>query len=165
MNASTTPRILLSLLAAALLALAALPTRAAPAGGDYLAMQVPDLPRAVQFFHAVMNCAPVDAGVDASQTALLDCGNGHIVALTRGEAPERQHPPIAGTLATDDALAAATWLRANHVRIVKGPVRVAEGPGVARIVVTFLTPWGQPLQLTSHAPASALPVNAQLAVQ
>lgn len=157
---------LLPLLAAALLALAALPTRAAPAGGgDYLALQVPDLPRAVRFFHAVMNCAPIDAGADAAQTALLDCGDGHIVALTRGEAPNGQHQSVAGTLATDDALAAAAWLRANHVRIVHGPVRVAEGPGVAQIVVTFLTPWGQPLQLTSHAPASALPVDAQLAVQ
>lgn len=156
---------LLPLLAAALLALTALPTRAAPAGGgDYLALQVPDLPRAVQFFHAVMNCAPIDAGADASQTALLDCGDGHIVALTRGEAPNG-HQAAAGTLTTDDALAAAAWLRANHVRILGRPVRVAEGPGVEQVVVTFLTPWGQPLQLASHSPASALPVDARLAVQ
>jgi hypothetical protein len=159
-------RMLLPLLAA-LLALAQ-PCPAAPAGdGSYIPLQVPSLPRAVHFFRTVLNCAPVDATADASQAALLDCGNGTIVSLARSDAstPATMRAPA---IATDDALAAATWLRTNHVRIVGYPARVAKGPGASDVVITFLTPWGQPLRLVSHAagePMHAMPMDAQLAAQ
>jgi hypothetical protein len=161
---------LLPLLAAAFLALAAPPSHAAPAGDSrYITLQVPDLPRAARFFQAVMNCAPVDAGADATQSALLDCGNGSIVSLTRAAAPDNIVPRVpSAAIVADDAVAAAAWLRANHVRIVGQPALVVEGPGMREVVVTFLTPWGQPLRLVSHAaggPAQAMPVDARLAAQ
>lgn len=149
-----------ALLALLLLALA-LPARAAPPGdGGYIDLQVPDLPGAVRFFHDVMHCAPLD-DTSGPQSALLDCGNGNIVALQRGNAGA-QTPRPTGAFVTDDALAAAAWLRANHVRVVGEPKRVALGPGAAEFVVTFLAPWGQPLRLVSRADA---PADARLAAQ
>lgn len=164
---SVTARLLLPLLATAFLALTTLPARAAPPGNSgYLAMQVTDLPAAVHFFRNMLNCAPVDAGADTSQTALLDCGNGNIVSLTLG-ATAAPHA-LAGTLVIDDARATAMWLRTRHVRIVGGPSIVAEGPGLDRVSVTLVTPWGQPLRLVSHATgrhADAAFPGAQLAAQ
>lgn len=156
---------LLPLLATVLLVLTARPVHAAPPGdSSYIAMQVPDLPRAIRFFQDVMHCAPIDPAADMSQTALLDCGNGTVVALAiatgRGRLPV--HAP-ANVIPTDDALATAAWLRVNHLRIIGRPERVSEGPGMDEIVVTFLTPWGQPLQLVSHA--RALPIDTRLAAQ
>lgn len=163
---SITARLLLPLLATAFLALTTLPACATPPGNSgYLAMQVTNLPNAVHFFRNMLNCVPVDAGAETSQTALLDCGNGNIVSLTLGTTPASH--ALAGTLATDDVRATATWLRAHHVRIVGGPSVVTEGPGLDQVMVTLVTPWGQPLRLVSHATdrnGPALP-GAELAAQ
>ena len=163
---SITARLLLPLLATAFLALALPAARAAtPGNSGYVAMQVADLPGAVRFFRGMLNCAPVDAAADASQAALLDCGNGNIVSLTLGTAGPSHAP--AGTLTADDARATAAWLRAHHVRVIGGPRVVAEGPGLDQVEVTLLTPWGQPLRLVSHAAGRTDPSlhGAQLAVQ
>lgn len=163
---SLTARLLLPLLATAFLALATLPAHATPPGNNgYLAIQVTDLAGAVHFFRSKMNCAPVDASADTSQTALLDCGNGNIVSLTRGADPASD--ALAGTLVTDDARATATWLRTRHVRIVGGPRVVSEGPGLDQVMVTLVTPWGQPLRLVSHTTGRVDPAlsGAQLAAQ
>lgn len=147
-------------LLALLLLAPALPARAAsPADGGYIDLQVPDLPRAVRFFHDVLHCAPLD-DPDTRQAALLDCGNGTIVALRRGDSGSQ----AAGALVTDDARAAAAWLRANHVRVISAPTRVDVGPGATEVVVTFLAPWGQPLRLVSRAGGND-PADAQLAAQ
>lgn len=132
--------VLLPLLAAAFLVLTNLPARATPPGNSgYLAMQVADLPGAVHFFRTMLNCAPVDASAGTSQTALLDCGNGNIVSLTRGSA-RVSHAPV-GSLTTDDASATATWLCSRGVRIAGGPSIVTEGMGLHQVAVTLVTPW------------------------
>ncbi len=145
-------------------ALSDLPT-AARAGGGYLSLTVPDLPQAVGFFHEVLNCEPLSEGVSPGVTAvaLLDCGDGSIVELSAGTSrtnPPRRHAAAEPALATRDAVAAAAWLRASHVRVIGQPRRVAEGHGASRTVVRFVTPWGQPLQLVSDAAASEIPAHA-----
>lgn len=163
---SITARLLLPLLATAFLALTTLPARATPPGdGGYLALQVADLPGAMHFFHSMLNCIPVDANADTSQTAILDCGNGNIVSLTLGTTAVAH--TLAGTLVTDDAGATAAWLRSHHVRIIGGPSVVTEGPDTNEVAVTLLTPWGQPLRLVSHTTNRAAPAlhGAELAAQ
>ena len=137
---------------------------AARAGGGYLPLAVPDLPQAVVFFHAVLNCALLseDAASGSAAVALLDCGDGSIVELSAGASrPGASRLPHAATaaepaLAIRDAVAAAAWLRANHVRVIGQPRRIAEGRGASRTVVTFVTPWEQPLQLVSDTGASEM---------
>ena len=151
---------------------------AARAGGGYLPLAVPELPQAVVFFHAVLNCALLseDAASGSATVALQDCGDGSIVELSAGAsrsgASRLPHATAAAApapaLATRDAVAAAAWLRANHVRVVGQPRRIAEGRGASRTVVTFVTPWGQPLQLVSDTGVSEIPphiTTAGLAVQ
>lgn len=144
---------------------------AARAGGGYLSLTVPDLPQAVGFFHDVLNCALLseDAASGTAAVALLDCGDGSIVELSAGGSrPGASRLPHAAAadepaLATRDAVAAAAWLRANHVRVIGQPQRSAEGRSASRTVVTFLTPWGQPLQLVSHTSAGAAATHATAA--
>ena len=134
---------------------------AARAGGGYLPLAVPDLPQAVSFFHEMLNCALLseDAASGSASVALLDCGDGSIVELSTGASrpsAQRGQKPAAPALATRDAVAAAAWLRASHVRVIGQPQRIAEGRGASRTVVTFVTPWGQPLQLVSDTGVSEI---------
>lgn len=163
---------LLALLRMLSLALGALPRvgRAAPDGG-YLPLPVPNLPQAVAFFHDVMNCAPVgaDGSAGSARVALLDCGDGAIVELSRATAATTTRPTAAPAFATHDAMAAGAWLRAHHVRVLGRPQRVVDGNGNGEVVVTFLAPWGQRLQLVSAARAASSPrpdaAGTQLAAQ
>lgn len=141
---------------------------AARAGGGYLPLTVPNLPQAVGFFHQVLNCALLneDAANGTPAVALMDCGDGSIVELSAGASQpnaRRGQRPAAPALATNDAVAAAAWLRANHVRMIGQPQRSAEGRGASRTVVTFLTPWGQPLQLVSDTAAGAMAAHISAA--
>lgn len=154
---------LLHLFTALLLGFAALPgiSHAAPDGGDYIALQVPDLRQAVTFFHDVMNCNRLSgdsAGADG--VALLDCGRQTVVELTQTAAADSpKHvasalEPI--TLNTDDATHVAAWLRANRIHLVGKPVRIDAGADQGKVAVSFLTPWGQPLELVSRVNADDL---------
>lgn len=163
---------LLAWLAMLFLAFAALPgvTRAGPAAGGYSRLGVPDVPQAVQFFHDVLNCEPIDTG-NAAPVALLDCGHGNIVELSHALAPatgSMATAPAAIAFTIDDAAAAAAWLRNNHIALLGQPRTVAEGPDAGAVVVRFLTPWGQPLQLVSPASGDSLRAEGtatRLAVQ
>ena len=153
------------LITALLLGFAALPgiSLAAPDGGDYIALQVPDVRQATTFFHDVMNCNTL-SGSDSTATdsvALLDCGRQTVVELTQAVAPSRPSRATATALArvtlnTDNATHVATWLRANHIHLIGQPVRVVTGPDQGKIAVSFLTPWGQPLELVSRLSADDL---------
>ncbi|KRE99553.1 hypothetical protein ASG87_14270 [Frateuria sp. Soil773] len=158
---------LLPWLTALLMALAVLPDAAcaAPASGGYSRLGVPDLPQAVDFFHDVMNCEPVDTGEDAPSMVLMDCGHGDIVELSAAARNGGTVPDV--VLATDDASAVAAWLRTNRVALLGRPRVVASGPDAGRIVVRFLAPWGQPLQLVSPGGADdpLRAAGAGLAVQ
>lgn len=165
---------LLAWLTMLFLAFAALPgaTRAGPAAGGYSRLGVPDVPQAVQFFHDVLNCEPIDTGNgDAMPVALLDCGHGNIVELSAVPVPAAgngAHAPAAIAFTTDNAAAAAAWLRSNHIALLGQPRTIAEGPDAGEVVVGFLTPWGQPLQLVSPAtndPLHAESTATRLAVQ
>ncbi|WP_458072253.1 VOC family protein [Rhodanobacter sp. BL-MT-08] len=156
-------KLLLHLFAALSLAMAGLPTlaHAASDGGDYVAVQVPDLTLAVTFFRDVMNCSVIsDSGYTASATtSLMACGRETTVEITQAST---HATPRAGassqtfTLDIDDASAVAGWLRANHVQLVGSPTRLTNGQDAGKLAVTFLTPWGQPLRLVSRMKADDL---------
>jgi catechol 2,3-dioxygenase-like lactoylglutathione lyase family enzyme len=151
------------------LTLLALPGLGRAGTGGYVALPVPDVQQATAFFHDVMNCAVVSesTGAHAAPSTLMDCGGGTIVELTGGTA--RQNGAMSAAPAvvfvTDNAVAAASWLRANHVAVVGQPLRMAEGVDMDRIAVDFVTPWGQPMQLVSHAPAEENVGGTRLVVQ
>jgi catechol 2,3-dioxygenase-like lactoylglutathione lyase family enzyme len=160
-----------SILFAVFLALAALPGRARAAADDYVSLRVPDLVQAVGFFHDVMNCDVIarSATAGTATSAMLDCGDGSTVELTRQSSSTKMgvrpmHTP-AITFATDNAVAAAAWLRANHVVIIGQPVRTAEDVDNEKVVVDFVAPWGQPMRLVSHGRPEEFSVGTRLAAQ
>jgi extradiol dioxygenase family protein len=159
---------LLHLFAALSLAMAALPgiSLAAPdGGGDYIAMQVPDLHQAVTFFHDVMNCNTLNGRDNAStnDVALLDCGRQTVVELTQAAVTSyRKHDGstrASFTLNTDDATNIAAWLHTNRIHMVGKPVRITTGADEGKIALNFLTPWGQPLELVSRISADDLLID------
>ncbi len=136
-------------------------TRAASANGDYVALHVPNLPQATRFFRQILNCVVLNGAVATGQAAdvLLDCGHGTIVELARISAaaahPDgdgKRRPAQAISLVTENAATAAQWLRAHHVQVLGPPRKVRRGPEAGLIVVNFLAPWGQRLQLVSSDP-------------
>ncbi len=154
---------LLHLFAALSLAMAALPALvyAAPDSGDYVAVQVPNLPQAVTFFRDVMNCSVISDGGDtaAATTSLMSCGRETTVEISQASAHAATQTGGTSptfTLNIDNASAVASWLRANHVRLVGSPTRLSTGPDAGKLAVTFLTPWGQPLRLVSRMKADDL---------
>ncbi|WP_158884433.1 VOC family protein [Rhodanobacter sp. L36] len=157
--------LLRSLLFAVFFALAALPNLSRAASGGYISLHVPDLPQAIGFFHDVMNCDVIAQSATnvASSAAMLDCGDGSTVELIHRNNTRAVEPTVVFT--TDNATAAAMWLRAHRVSIVGQPVRLADGVDSERVVVDFVTPWGQPMQLVSHGRVDDGSTGSRLAVQ
>jgi hypothetical protein len=154
---------LLHLFTAFLLAVTTLPgiSRAAPDGDDYVAVQVPDVSQAVTFFRDVMNCRVINDGSRALATpaALMSCGRETTVDITlaSGHAqPGAVAQSQSFTLETDDASSVSQWLRANRIHLIGSPTRLTSGQDAGKLAVTFLTPWGQPLQLVSRMKADDL---------
>lgn len=139
----------------------------------YLRLPVPDLPQAVEFFHNVLNCAPIGDGTASGDApvALMDCGEGEIVELSvrtvAAHTHAQPHPASAPAmaLATHNAIAVAGWLRANHVTVVGPPQRMVDDMGAGHVVVTFLAPWGQRMQLVSDASTASDPPEAAVAAK
>ncbi|MEP6897202.1 MAG: VOC family protein [Rhodanobacter sp.] len=158
-------KLLRSLLVTVFFALATLPGLGRASSGDYLSLQVPDLRQAVSFFQDVMNCSLLSANIGTGKhaPAMLDCGDGSMVELVVRSGPS--HASSTVIFVTDNAVKAAAWLRANHVAIVGQPVRTAEGMRMDNVVVDFVAPWGQPMQLVSHAAPDATDTATRLAVQ
>ena len=140
----------------------------------YRTLPVPDVGRAADFFERVLNCTPIGDPLarDRAASALLDCGESGIVALTRSAATAAPAAATAlpeVTLTTDNAASTANWLRANRVSLVGPPQRIALGAGIDEVVVRFLSPWGQRMRLVSKAasmpgpPAAPVVAGKQLA--
>ncbi len=126
--------------------------QSAPSDGDYVQMSVPDMRQAVEFFRDVLNCEVISAqpatGADAPAAALMNCAHGSIVELRplpAGRSKAHQAGSVA--FATNDAAAASAWLHSRHVAVQGTPKLIRSGPDAGRIAVSFLAPWGQPLQL------------------
>jgi len=154
---------LLHLFTALFLVAAALPavSHAVPDGDDYVAVHVPDVTQAVTFFRDVMNCSVIsdDSHTLSARAALMTCGRETTVEITQtsGRALPRDGASSQSfTLDTDDASSVASWLRANRVRLIGSPTRLTTGQDAGKLAVTFLTPWGQPLQLVSRMKADDL---------
>jgi catechol 2,3-dioxygenase-like lactoylglutathione lyase family enzyme len=157
--------LLRSLLYIVFFALASLPSLGRATSGGYVSLHVPDLPQAIGFFHDVMNCDVIaqSTASGAPSAAMLDCGDGSTVELIHRNNTRAVEPTVVFT--TDNATAAAIWLRAHHVAIVGQPVRIADGVESERVVVDFVTPWGQPMQLVSHGRADDDSAGSRLAAQ
>lgn len=155
---------LLRLFTALLFAITALPgiSKAVPDGDDYIAVQVPNVTQAVTFFRDVMNCGVISNNSHAgpAQEALMTCGRETTVEITLASAGHISHRT--GTLSPgftldiDDATSVAAWLRANRVHLIGAPARLTTGQDAGKVAVSFLTPWGQPLQLVSRMKADDL---------
>ncbi|TAL84805.1 MAG: hypothetical protein EPN74_10360 [Rhodanobacter sp.] len=150
-------------------------SRAATPNGDYIALSVPDLPQAARFFRQILNCEALGGTAVTGRTAevLLDCGHGTIVELarvsgtaTRTDRDHKRRPRRTIALVTDNAATAAQWLRAHRIQVLGPPRQIRRGPEAGLIVVSFLAPWGQRLQLVSSEPRpAALSVARRLATQ
>jgi hypothetical protein len=147
-------------------------------GGDYLAVRVPDVTQAVTFFRDALNCSQI-GGASTSATnasALMSCGRETTVEIHQSavamSSPKTSSATLAApplTLNTDDATSVAAWLRTHHVKLLGSPTRLTHGDDAGKVAVSFLTPWGQSLQLISRINAddllpSAVPTS-QVAVQ
>ncbi len=138
------------------------PAHAASSVGDYVTVPVPNLTQAVTFFLNVMNCSITrgDGAAASMTTALMTCGRETIVEIAQVSGRPASHaatPSPALTLNTDDASAIASWLRANHVKLVGAPTWLTSGQDAGKLAVIFLTPWGQPLRLLSRTRGDDLP--------
>lgn len=118
---------------------------------DFVTLAVPDLRQATDFFVHVMNCDPVGNATLSGPSMLLDCGDGTVVQLSTSARQTRVRPRAAIiTLATGNAASAAHWLHDNHVTLLGDPTTVMQPGDGVEIVVNFVSPWGQPMQLVSY---------------
>jgi hypothetical protein len=168
----------LSLLTSVWLAFAALsgPAQAAASSGDYVRMDVPDVAQAVGFLQQAMNCNVISSSLDApdhaaAEAALMDCGNGIIVELAGAPVAAPASKRATGRVIefpSANAVAAAAWLRSHGATVPGTPDRITSGPNAGRVVVNFITPWGQPMRLVgwSHrADATGRPAGVGLAAE
>jgi hypothetical protein len=126
-------------------------------GGDYLSVRVPDVTQAVSFFRDALNCSLIGTGTPApaaDASAMLSCGRETTVEIHRSAvatSPRKTSsaaPPL--TLDIDDPTGVAAWLRTHHVKLLGSPTRLIHGADAGKVAVSFLTPWGEPLQLISR---------------
>ena len=166
----------LSLLTSVLLVFAALsgPARAASSSGDYVRMDVPDVAQAVGFLQQAMNCSVISSSLDApgnatAEAALMDCGNGIIVELAGAPVAAPTAKRAAGRVIefpSANAVSAAAWLRSRGATVVGPPDHIVSGPNAGRVVVNFVTPWGQPMRLvgwSKNGPGTERPTGVGLA--
>lgn len=156
------------------------PQRGIPSlrGQDHVGITVPDLQQAIDFFVGVIGCTLAtrfgpfrdDTGNFMADTlnvhpravvheiALLRCGMGSNIELFQYSAPDQQqaipkNSDIGGhhlAFYVDDIEAAVAYLKAQGVRVLAGPLPVAEGPAAGQTINYFLAPWGLQLELISY---------------
>lgn len=156
-------------------------------GSDHLAITVPDLAQAVEFFTDVIGCqsvysygaiAPpgdylhlhldVDVAAYIGGIRMMRCGNGVNLQIWTWDAPDqRTQPPknsdIGGhylAFYVDDMAAAVEHLKAKGVRMLGGPSLRGEGPAVGQTYVVFVTPWGMNLAFVSYPDGMAYEKDA-----
>ncbi|WP_157469046.1 VOC family protein [Dyella thiooxydans] len=145
------------LMLALLFAGASAPARA-ESGSDYARLTAPDVPAATAFLRDTMNCDVLDAG---ASRALLECGPGSVVEITRGRPVNGNQPAL--RLRTENADATLGWLRQRHVPLVDDRTAGTLGPdGLLHIDVR--TPWGQTLELVGYGRAAPIAATRPLAV-
>ncbi len=139
--------------------LAAAPAAArAESGSDYARLTAPDVPAATAFLRDTMDCDVLDAG---ASRALLQCGPGSVVEITRGRPAAGNQPAL--RLRTENADATLGWLRQRHVPLVDD--RTAGTVGADGLLhIDVRTPWGQTLELVGHGHAGPVASARPLAV-
>ena len=118
---------------------------------DYASIEVPDISQALKFFRNVLDCEATDDVAASARRALMICENGMVVELITG--------PFDGSSATsaplrflmNDVGNADRWLQRDGARVIGHAVTPSSGPDAGQILVNFIAPWGQPLQLVGPA--------------
>jgi catechol 2,3-dioxygenase-like lactoylglutathione lyase family enzyme len=182
---------LLRLLPLAVLSASAL---AAPLPGvrgvDHVGFTVPDVDRAVTFFHDVIGCkeafrfGPIkdDQGTlmqdlvnvhpraEIQQIVMMRCGQGSNIELFQYKAPDQKTEPprnsdIGGhhvAFYVKDLALAVEKAKALGVKTLMGPFPVNEGPGAGQAITYILTPWGMQLELISYPKGMAYEKKAKV---
>lgn len=114
-------------------------------------MTVPDMRQALSFFRHVLDCETIDDVSTSARGALMLCEDGMVVELVKGT--ETRIPVKSATLrfAVSDVAHADRWLQRDGVHMVSRTLVPGAGPGSGEILVNFVAPWGQPLQLVGPA--------------
>jgi catechol 2,3-dioxygenase-like lactoylglutathione lyase family enzyme len=142
-------------------------------GVDHVGITVPNIERAIAWFHDVMGCeTPLTFGPFSGVGAILDvdpqavveqithvrCGRSASIELFQYDAPDqRRTPPLNSDYAghhiafyVTNLVAAADYLEAKGVRRLFGPLPVTEGPAAGQTINYFQAPWGTYIELISY---------------
>lgn len=147
-------------------------------GHDHTGITVPDMAQAVDFFtnvlgcHAAMTFGPfkddkgtfmkdvldVDRSAVIEQITMVRCKAGSNIELFKYTAPDQKtavpkNSDIGGmhiALYVDDVQAAKDYLHSKHIRTLKGPIPIAEGPASGETILYFFAPWGLQLEAISY---------------
>ena len=147
-------------------------------GHDHTGVTVPDMAQAIDFFtnvlgcHAAMTFGPFkdDKGtfmqdvLDVDRTAVIEqitmvrCHAGSNIELFKYTAPDQKtaipkNSDIGGmhiALYVDDVQAAKDYLDSKHVKTLKGPIPIKEGPAAGETILYFNAPWGLQFEAISY---------------
>lgn len=146
-------------------------------GINHIGLTVPDLPQAEAFFADVLGCQKamsfgpfrddkgtfmqdvldVDPRAVIEQISLMRCGFGSNIELFKYTAPDQKqvaarNSDIGGhhiAFYVDDIDSVASYLKANNIRTLMGPLPVKEGPAAGQSILYFYAPWGLQLEAIS----------------
>lgn len=147
-------------------------------GHDHTGVTVPDMAQAIDFFtnvlgcHAAMTFGPfkddkgtfmkdvldVDPKAVIEQITMVRCQAGSNIELFKYMAPGQKtetpkNSDIGGmhiALYVDDVQAAKAYLDSKHVRTLKGPIPITEGPAAGETILYFMAPWGLQFEAISY---------------
>lgn len=119
--------------------------------GDYALMDVPDISQALNFFRNVLDCEATDDVATSARRALMICENGMVVELVSGPADGTSATSAPLRFLINDVANADRWLQRDGARVIGRAVMLSSGPDAGQILVNFIAPWGQPLQLVGPA--------------
>ena len=118
---------------------------------DYASMTVPDVSQALSFFRRVLDCELIDDAATSTHSALVICEDGMVVELVKSPATGIPVKSAALRFAVSDVAHADRWLKRDGVQVVGRTVVPGSGRDSGEILVNFVAPWGQPLQLVGPA--------------
>lgn len=146
-------------------------------GIQHVAITVPDMKQAVDFFVDLLGCekfyklGPFKADDDWMQVhidvnpraelpdlVMLRCGHGTNLELMQWVAPQQnmKHPrnsDLGGhhlAFYVDDMEKAVAYLKSKNIKIFGGPTYMKQGPSAGESWMYFLAPWGTYLELIGY---------------
>lgn len=146
-------------------------------GVNHIGLTVPDVGEAVSFFTDVLGCEKatsfgpfrddegtfmqdllnVNPRAFINEITMIRCGFGSNIELFDYVSPDQteafpRNSDIGDyhlAVYVDDIDEAATYLKAQGLRTLLGPLPVTEGPGAGQTILYFFTPWGLQMEAIS----------------